>query len=152
MEIIKKSTSCWWHTKERLGNLFINGALSPGHRNSTGQVIHQCWAPTQRREMYFPALTWMLDISKLAQRATHGSGCRVGGLRLFPCLLYERMYAVAEKHSICIVWRDDLFAFSSNRASSRLPVSNVSRWFQPVLGDWGLSLRSGLLHVFSLLF
>lgn len=60
------------HKGVRPCNLFINGALSPDHHNSTGQVIHQCWALTQRRWMHFLVLTWMLDNSKLAQRAACG--------------------------------------------------------------------------------
>ena len=122
------------HKGVRPCNLFINGALSPGHHNSTGQVIHQRWAPTRRRWMYFPVLTWMLDISKLARGATHGSGYHVEGLGRSgsPLFLSACIHDCGRETQHMQVWRVDLFAFSSNRASSHLPVSNVSRWLQPV--------------------
>jgi len=81
--------------------------------------------------MYFPVLTWMLDISKLAQRATHGSGYRVGGLRL-SCPRCSHIYVCGRETQHMQVWRVDLFSSNSNRASSCFPVSNASCWFQPV--------------------
>lgn len=83
------------HKGVRPCNLFINGALSPDHHNSTGRVIHQRWALTQRRWMHFPVLTWMLDNSKLAQGAARGLGYRVGCQRqkFLPCFLPHRMSA-----------------------------------------------------------
>lgn len=115
------------HKGVRPCNLFINGALSPDHHNSTGQVIHQCWALTQRRWMHFPVLTWMLDNSKLAQRAACGleysswwPEAEVPSLlpsSSYVCMHEGTSTSVAGKHSICK--RGELICLPSNVAVPR---------------------------------
>lgn len=103
----------------------------------------------------------MLDNSKLAQRATHGSGYRVGGLgqSSIPPPLAESLALVVrvcaavsapEKTQHMQVWRVDLFAFNSDRASSRLPVRQ--RFMLVPARFWGTGGDEASMRVFSVFF
>lgn len=119
-------------------NLFINGALSPGHHHSSGRVIHHGLGPDTDKIDVLPHSD--LNVRQFKAGTKRCTWFRVScrwPQAHFPPLFYFHVHAgtslyTPQKHSLCVC--GELICWPSILTIPHFvcPVSNVPHWFQTV--------------------